>query len=112
MLEALYVPDLAVLAVTAGDVPGTADLMIAVEVASPGTAELVRTEKLRGYAHAPVPLFLQVDRFDGEGPTVTLLSEPDRGRYQRGVRTPFGRPVALPAPFAIDLGTEGFPVGK
>jgi Uma2 family endonuclease len=85
---------------------------MAVEITSRSTARQGRTKKLWGYAHAPVPLYLLIDRFDQPGPTVTHFSEPVDGAYGQSVRTPFGKPVELPEPFGISLGTEGFPAAK
>ncbi|MFG2820690.1 Uma2 family endonuclease [Kitasatospora sp. NPDC048365] len=115
-LEKLYVPDLVVVddarLVAREASIDAAGLLMAVEITSKRTARLDRTKKLWAYGHAPVPLFLLVDRFDEDGPTVTVFSDPDQGRYQRGVRTPFGQPVELPEPFGIELSTEGFPAAK
>ncbi|KJK56209.1 restriction endonuclease [Saccharothrix sp. ST-888] len=114
-LEMLYIPDLVVVdtAVLAVDEDGpvdAADVLLAVEITSRSTARHDRTKKLWGYAHAPVPLYLLIDRFDEPGPTVTLFSEPHNGAYRQSLRTPFGKPVSLPEPFGVELNTEGFPV--
>lgn len=82
---------------------------MAVEITSSGNARHDRTKKLWAYAHAPVPLYLLIDRFDEHGPTVTLFSEPVNGAYQVSVRTSFGKRVTLPEPFDVELATEGFP---
>ncbi|WP_354645014.1 Uma2 family endonuclease [Kitasatospora camelliae] len=116
-LEKVYVPDLVVLDKDALEAPRSedalpidaADILLAVEITSAGDARHDRTKKLWSYAHAPVPLYLLIDRFDEHGPTVTLFSEPVNGAYQQAVRRPFGKPVALPEPFDTVLLTDGFP---
>jgi hypothetical protein len=55
-----------------------------------------------------VPLYLLIDRFDEDGPAVTLFYDPVDGHYQHVVRIPFGEKVSLPEPFGIDLDTGGF----
>ncbi|WP_442788635.1 Uma2 family endonuclease [Kitasatospora sp. YST-16] len=114
-LEKLYIPDLVVvdaelLAGEDEDPVDAADILLAVEITSRSTARQDRTKKLWGYAHAPVPLYLLIDRFDQPGPTVTLYSEPSDGAYGQSVRVPFGKPVELPEPFGITLDTTGFPL--
>ncbi|MFJ1755616.1 Uma2 family endonuclease [Kitasatospora sp. NPDC088134] len=112
----LCVPHLAVVAEAVlrsgedDDPIDAADVLLAVEITSRSTARQDRTKKLWGYAHAPVPLYLLVDRFDQPGPTVTLYSEPSDGAYGQSVRVPFGKPIELPEPFGVVLETAGFPV--
>jgi Uma2 family endonuclease len=65
---------------------------------------------MRGYAHAPVPLYLLIDRYDEDGPAVTLSSDPLDGHYQRTMRVPFGESVELPEPIGLTLDTSDFPV--
>ncbi|MDH6141336.1 Uma2 family endonuclease [Kitasatospora sp. GP30] len=112
-LEKLYMPDLVVVdkalldpedsSVDAGAV------MMAVEITSKDNARQDRTKKLWAYAHAPVSLYLLIDRFDPAGPTVTLFEEPENGAYRRTVRASFGEPVKLPDPFGVELVTKDFP---
>lgn len=106
----IFVPDLCV--TRRGEVsenPTAAEcLLLAVEITSPGNAKQDRNRKRWGYAHGGVPLYLLVDRFDEDGPAVTLFSEPSEGHYRRAVRLPFGEPVALPGPFAFELDTTGY----
>ncbi|WP_033257798.1 MULTISPECIES: Uma2 family endonuclease [Kitasatospora] len=112
-MEKLYIPDLLVAGMTGLPKEGpldAAEALLAVEITSRSTARLDRTKKLWGYAHAPVPLYLLVDRFDEPGPTVTLYSEPSDGAYGQSVRVPFGKPVELPAPFDCVLETADFPL--
>jgi Uma2 family endonuclease len=113
-LEKLYMPDLVVVDDRLLDPEDTeidaATLMMAVEITSRDNARQDRTRKLWAYAHAPIPLYLLVDRFDEAGPTVTLFEEPENGAYRRTVRIPFGEPVKLPDPFGVELATRDFPM--
>jgi Uma2 family endonuclease len=89
--------------------PVSADrALLVAEITSFSNAETDRKTKRRGYAHAGVPLYLLIDRFDEDGPAVTLFSDPVDGHYQHLVRIPFGEKISLPEPFAIDLDTGGF----
>ncbi|KUJ69782.1 restriction endonuclease [Streptomyces albus subsp. albus] len=116
-LERLYVPDLVVIEralVTAAAEEreaasvDAADALLVVEVTSRSNARDDRTKKLWAYAHAPVPLYLLVDRWHEGGPTVTLFSDPSGGVYQSSVQVPFGKSVELPEPFGIELDTSVF----
>ncbi|MEU0677455.1 Uma2 family endonuclease [Streptomyces sp. NPDC006172] len=64
-----------------------------------------REVKRRCYARAGIPLFLLVDRETSE---VTLLSDPRQDDYRQRCTLPFGKPLALPEPFAFDLNTSDF----
>jgi Uma2 family endonuclease len=112
-LEKLYMPDLVVVDKGLLD-PEAVEIdagvtMLAAEITSKDNARADRTKKLWAYAHAPVPLYLLIDRFDEAGPTVTLFEEPENGAYRRTTRVPFGEPVKLPEPFGVELATEDFP---
>ncbi|MFH9425845.1 Uma2 family endonuclease [Streptomyces sp. NPDC017529] len=72
-------------------------------------AKTDRTKKLWAYAHAPVPAYLLVDRFDEHGPTTSLFTEPQNGAYKHAERAPFGEAVELPGPFFGTLHTAPFP---
>ena len=61
--------------------------------------------KPRCYARAKIPLYLLVDR---DAASVTLFSDPGKDGYGRSRTAPFGKPLALPAPFAFDLDTAEF----
>lgn len=104
--ELLVVPDLAVAPLssldTAGPVPADG-LEFVVEITSEGSARRDRETKRLGYAHAPVPFYLLVDAWDHEEPMVTLFSVPSDGDYRRQERVTFGKPIALPAPFTVEL---------
>lgn len=110
----LFVPDVVVVArsdLRAGPdhepVPVQRARLIA-EIPSHGSAEIDRTTKRRGYAHAGVPQYLLIDRFDEDGPAVTLFTDPVDGHYRHLVRIPFGEKIRLPEPFALDLDTGEF----
>jgi hypothetical protein len=110
----LYVPEVSVssthrLAGHLADLWVDAALMLlVVEIPEAGQAEICRSTKRHGYASAGVPLHLLIDRFDEDGPAVTLFSDPVDGHYQHVIRIPFGEKISLPEPFAVDLDTGGF----
>ncbi|MEV5941642.1 Uma2 family endonuclease [Streptomyces sp. NPDC051994] len=119
-LDKLFVPDLVVFgraelaqrAADAGEDPlpvDGADTLLVVEIASKSNAKDDRTKKLWAYAHAPVPAYLLIDRFDSRGPTATLFTEPEGGAYKRGEPVPFGGIVTLPDPFYSEVDTDAFP---
>jgi Uma2 family endonuclease len=83
-------------------------MLLVVEIPAADKAEVCRGTKRHGYANAGVPLYLLIDRFDEDGPAVTLFSDPVDGHYQHVVRIPFGEKISLPEPFGIDLDTGGF----
>lgn len=82
--------------------------LMVVEITSQGNADDDRTRKLWGYGQAGVPLYLLIDRFALDGPTVTLFSQPTDGRYLHQHRVAFGEPVELPEPFGFTLDTKDF----
>lgn len=110
----LFVPDLVIVPTAElrrlpDNEPVPADLALLVaEITSFSNAETDRKAKRWSYAHAGVPLYLLIDRFDEDGPAVTLFSDPVDGHYQHLVRIPFGEKISLPEPFGIDLDTGGF----
>lgn len=116
-LDKLYVPDLVVMptALIAASDPGgndpvdAAEALPAVEITSRGNAKTDRTKKLWAYAHAPVPAYLLIDRFDAHGPTTSLFTEPQNGAYKHAERAPFGAAVELPEPFFSTPHTASFP---
>ncbi|MGA5194754.1 Uma2 family endonuclease [Streptomyces exfoliatus] len=57
------------------------------------------------YARGDIPLYLLVDR---DTSTVTLFTDPEDGDYREHHAVPFGKPLALPAPFGFDLETAEF----
>jgi Uma2 family endonuclease len=116
-LDKLYIPDLVVLPSElatdadpeSNDPLDAAEALLVVEVTSKGNARDDRTKKLWAYAHAPVPIYLLIDRFDEHGPTTTLFTDPESGAYKHAERVPFGKAVTLPDPFVITLDTSPFP---
>ncbi|MGP4019449.1 Uma2 family endonuclease [Saccharopolyspora sp. 5N708] len=112
--SSLFIPDVVVIPL---DVMPTDDdptpiaagqALLAVEITSKSNAERDRKTKLWNYAHAGVPLYLLIDRFAADGPSVLLYSEPLDGRYRRLHRVPFGDPIELPEPFDFTLETKEF----
>ncbi|MFJ8740275.1 Uma2 family endonuclease [Embleya sp. NPDC127516] len=67
--------------------------------------ELDREQKRRCYARGDIPFYLLVDR---DAHRSSLFSDPEDGDYTRIQVRPFGRPLDLPAPFAMALSTNGF----
>ncbi|MFD6891182.1 Uma2 family endonuclease [Streptomyces sp. NPDC059957] len=115
--DRLYVPDLVVVPAAlvddvepeVSDPVDAAEALLVVEITSKGNAEDDRKKKLWAYAHAPVPVYLLIDRFDEHGPTATLFTEPENGAYKHAVRVAFGDELRLPEPFAVALDTGSFP---
>ncbi|MBT2468032.1 Uma2 family endonuclease [Streptomyces sp. ISL-66] len=103
-----YIPDIAVVPeeLTYGDGPLVPDqTLLIVEITSESNAETDRVVKRRRYAEYGAPLYLLVDRMEK---TVTLFAEPGRLGYTKvDGPHPFGTPVRLPEPFALDLDTSG-----
>ncbi|MEU2272335.1 Uma2 family endonuclease [Streptomyces olindensis] len=64
--------------------------------------EIDRVTKRRCYARGGIPHYLLVDR---EACSTTLFSEPEHDDYRRLSTAAFGKPLALPEPFAFDLDT-------
>ncbi|MER7758778.1 Uma2 family endonuclease [Streptomyces sp. NPDC097619] len=116
-LGKLYVPGLVVMPTDVVDdvdpevsAPvDAAEALLIVEITSKGNAEDDRKKKLWAYAHAPVPVYLLVDRFDPTGPTVTLYTGPENGAYKHAERAAFGDPLVLPEPFSLEVDSAGFP---
>lgn len=113
-IRRLYVPDIAVLAAadvaehrTSSQLPAELARLV-VEIVSPSNARIDRVEKLWGYGQAGVPLYLLVDRFDVDGPSVTLYSDPADGHFREIRKVPFGKPVELPEPIGLTLETSDF----
>lgn len=118
-LDKLYVPDLVVMPAElidaadseTSDPMDASDALLIVEITSKGNARDDRTKKYRAYARAGVPMYLLIDRFDTRGAMATLFTEPNEdGTYKRSDPVPFGKPLALPAPFDVTLATDAFPV--
>ncbi|SNX58069.1 Uma2 family endonuclease [Streptomyces sp. TLI_55] len=67
--------------------------------------EADREAKPRCYARGGIPLYLLVDR---EASSITLFSAPEKDDYREQCTRPFGKALALPAPFSFDLETADF----
>lgn len=109
----LYIPDVCVVPVDAltKESEVTADLvLLTVEITSKHNARHDRKTKTWHYAHGPVPLYLLVDRYDDDGPAVTLYSQPWDGHYQHRLSIPFGESIDLPDPIGLTLDTTDFPL--
>ncbi|KKD05133.1 Uma2 family endonuclease [Streptomyces sp. WM6386] len=75
------------------------------EVTSTSTAERDRTKKIHGYARADIPVYLLIDREEGE---VTVYCEPSGDEYAQAHKHKLGLTVPLPAPLGFDLDTAEF----
>ncbi|MEU5851953.1 Uma2 family endonuclease [Saccharopolyspora shandongensis] len=108
----LYVPDLVVIpqdqVIAHGAYLDASNALLVVEITSASNADVDRTTKLRGYAHAGIPLYLLIDRFAKDQPAVTLHSRPSNDRYWDQRRVPFGEPISIPEPFDLTLETKDF----
>ncbi|MFF0791921.1 Uma2 family endonuclease [Streptomyces spiralis] len=83
---------------------------LVVEVTSKSNARHDRISKHAAYATAGIPLYLLVDRWAPDKPTVTLYGEPRGDVYRPLATAKFGEPVKLPAPFDAVIDTSEFPV--
>ncbi|MEU8896403.1 Uma2 family endonuclease [Nocardia sp. NPDC048505] len=104
-----FVPDLAVvpraLAKGAGALLPEQTLLV-VEVTSDSNAQTDRVTKRKRYGQYRAPLYLLVDR---RQQVWTLFSDPhDLGYAKQDGPHVFGTPLALPAPFDLEVGTSGF----
>jgi Uma2 family endonuclease len=110
----LYRPDFTVFATTVidrdpdGGELGVENAELVVEIVSRSNARTDRVEKLWAFGQAGVPLYLLIDRFDADGPSVTLYSDPADGHYRQIHKVPFGKPVELPEPIGLTLETSDF----
>ncbi|MFI9158641.1 Uma2 family endonuclease [Kitasatospora aureofaciens] len=67
--------------------------------------DLDRIAKRHCYARAGIPLYLLVDR---EKSQTSLFGKPHRDEYTEVHLAAFGEPLALPAPFELELDTKDF----
>lgn len=95
-----YLPD-DVIDLPEHDVPARLAL-VAVELVSPRNPENDWVGKLRDYPMMGIPLYLIVD---ARAKTVTLFSEPEKGRYRSREDADFGETIRIPAPFDFLLET-------
>ncbi len=82
---------------------GAEHALVAVEIVSPSNPENDWVGKLRDYPVMGIPLYLIVD---ARQKTVTLLSEPENGRYRLREEAAFGETVHIPDPFSFTLDTS------
>lgn len=109
-----YHPDLQVMPSSAwpregNSGPVLSEVKLVVEVTSPSKRDLVRDRetKYAAYARAGMPLYLLVDRYEDEGCT-TLYSNPSGNKFLDAHKVPFGKTLALPKPFEVDVDTAQF----
>ncbi|MFF5369289.1 Uma2 family endonuclease [Streptomyces sp. NPDC013187] len=82
---------------------------LVVEVTSKSNARHDRVSKPAAYATAGIPLYLLVDRWAADGPTVTLYGEPKGDVYRPLGTAKFGESIKLPAPLDLVIDTGEFP---
>ncbi|MEV7857421.1 Uma2 family endonuclease [Streptomyces hirsutus] len=82
---------------------------LVVEVTSKSNARHDRVSKPAAYATAGIPLYLLVDRWAPDGPTVTLFRGPNGDVYRPLNTVKFGEPITLPEPFDLVIDTAEFP---
>lgn len=80
-------------------------VLLVAEVTSDSTAAHDREKKIRGYARAGIPLYLLIDREEGQ---VTVYAEPSGDEYAKGAQHKMGLAVPLPAPLNFELDTAEF----
>jgi Uma2 family endonuclease len=99
----ILIPDLAVLTVPGLDraVCDAADVVLVVEIASPGNAAVDRAVKPQLYAQAGVPYYLRIELGE-EGPRA-LGYQLSRHRYVQVACVEAGQPLVLTEPIAVTL---------
>lgn len=80
-------------------------VVLVAEVTSTSTADRDREKKILGYARAGIPVYLLIDREEGE---VVVYSEPSGDGYAKGPKRKLGLTVPLPAPLGFELDTAEF----
>ncbi|WP_369234486.1 Uma2 family endonuclease [Streptomyces sp. R21] len=80
-------------------------VVLVAEVTSASTADRDRDKKIHGYARAGIPVYLLIDREEGE---VTVYSAPSGDDYAQGPKCKLGLTVQLPAPLGFELDTAEF----
>lgn len=83
-------------------------VLLAVEITAKSNAKHDRKKKKWAYAHGGIPQYLLIDRHDEDGPAVSLFRDPVDGVYGRTIRMPFGHPITIGAPLAVELDTAEF----
>lgn len=88
------------------------EALLVVEVTSPSNAPSDRKWglKYKAYAKGLVPIYLLIDAYAQDGPSVTLFTDPTGTRYRSETLVPFGKKLSLPEPFdAVVIDTSTFP---
>jgi Uma2 family endonuclease len=99
----ILIPDLTVVSTPGADrtVAEAADVVLVVEITSPGNAVVDRALKPQLYAQAGIKHYLRVD-LDEDGPAAVLYRlKPDS--YLEVARADPGRPLVLTEPIAVTL---------
>jgi Uma2 family endonuclease len=89
------------------------EALLVIEVTSPSNAPNDRKWglKYKAYAKGLVPVYLLIDPYAQDGPSVTLFTDPTGTRYKSENLVPFGKKLSLPEPFdAVVIDTSTFPV--
>jgi Uma2 family endonuclease len=99
----ILIPDLAMITVPGLDltVCEAADVVLVVEITSPGNAAVDRAIKPQLYAHAGVQHYLRIE-LDEVGPRA-LVYQLNRGHYVETTRADPGQPLVLAEPLAVTL---------
>jgi len=103
----ILIPDIAVISNPGADlvVSDAADVVLAVEIVSPGSVLRDRAIKPQLYAAGGIPHHLRVEVGD-EGPTAFAYRLHD-GRYQEVARVEPGQRLRLADPFTLDVDLAG-----
>ncbi|GHH82140.1 Uma2 family endonuclease [Streptomyces capitiformicae] len=80
-------------------------VLLVAEVTSDSTADRDREKKILGYARAGIPVYLLIDREEGE---VTVHSEPSGDAFAKAAKYKLGLTVSLPGPLGFELDTAEF----
>ncbi|MGW0846100.1 Uma2 family endonuclease [Streptomyces sp. NPDC002787] len=80
-------------------------VLLVAEVTSGSTADRDREKKILGYARAAIPVYLLIDREEGQ---VTVYSDPSGDEYAKSAQHKMGLAVPLPAPLGFELDTAEF----
>ncbi len=99
----ILIPDLAVVTVPGLDltVCEAADVVLVVEITSPGNAAVDRAVKPQLYAQAGVPNYLRIE-LDEAGPRA-LVYRLERDHYTEVTRVDAGQPLVMTEPIAVTL---------
>ena len=101
--DKILIPDLVVITVPGLDlaVYQATDVVLVVEIVSPGNAVVDRVVKPQLYAQAGIPYYLRIEQ--GETGCSAVAYRLQRDRYIELVRADPGRPLVLTEPFAVTL---------